>query len=54
MHNSIGQLFFSGISSTTLNDKEEEFIESESKKKRPYPKRFDVAVPANMNCGKEE
>lgn len=35
-----------------LNVSKEEFIESESKKERPYPKRFDVAVPANMNCGK--
>ena len=37
-----------------LHVSKEEFIESESKKKRPYPKRFDVAVPANMNCGKTE
>ena len=35
-----------------LHVSKEEFIESESKKERPYPKRFDVAVPANMNCGK--
>ena len=31
--------------------KKEEFIENERLKKRPYPKRFDVAVPANMKCG---
>ena len=37
-----------------LHVSKEEFIESESKKERPYPKRFDVAVPANMNCGKTE
>ena len=35
-----------------LHVSKEEFIEAESKKERPYPKRFDVAVPANMNCGK--
>mgnify|MGYP001407364076 CR=1 FL=1 len=32
----------------------EDFILNESKKERPYPKRFDVAVPANMRCGKVE
>jgi len=30
----------------------EEFIENEKKIQRPYPKKFDVAVPANMKCGK--
>ena len=25
---------------------------NEENKERPYPKRFDVAVPANMMCGK--
>ena len=30
-----------------------ENILNESKKERPYPKRFDVAVPANMKCGKK-
>ena len=37
-----------------LHVSKEDFIESELKKERPYPKRFDVAVPANMNCGKTE
>ncbi len=27
------------------------FIENELKKSRPYPKKFDIAVPANMKCG---
>ena len=31
----------------------EEFILNEKNKKRPYPKRFDVAVPANLNCGEK-
>jgi len=35
-----------------LNISKEDFIDNESKKERPYPKRFDIAVPANMNCGK--
>ena len=35
-----------------LDISKEQFLDSESKKKRPYPKRFDVAVPANMLCGK--
>ena len=30
----------------------EEFIENEKNKVRPYPKKFDIAVPANLNCGK--
>ena len=37
-----------------LDIKKEDFILNESKKERPYPKRFDVAVPANMRCGKIE
>ena len=36
-----------------LHIKKEDFILNESKKERPYPKRFDVAVPANMKCGKK-
>ena len=32
----------------------EDFILNESKKERPYPKMFDIAVPANMKCGKTE
>ena len=35
-----------------LDISKEQFLDSESKKERPYPKRFDVAVPANMQCGK--
>ena len=31
----------------------EEFILNERNKKRPYPKKFDAAVPANLNCGKK-
>ena len=30
----------------------DEFINNEKEKKRPYPKKFDIAVPANMKCGK--
>ena len=37
-----------------LHITKEDFILNESKKERPYPKRFDVAVPANMRCGKIE
>ena len=37
-----------------LHVKKEDFILNESKKERPYPKRFDIAVPANMRCGKIE
>ena len=35
-----------------LHITKENFILNESKKERPYPKRFDIAVPANMKCGK--
>ena len=28
------------------------FIENEKSKDRPYPKKFDIAVPANLKCGK--
>jgi len=31
--------------------KKEMFVENEKLKNRPYPKRFDLAVPANMKCG---
>ena len=30
----------------------EEYIKNEKNMNRPYPKRFDVSVPANMKCGK--
>ena len=30
----------------------EKFIQSEKEKNRPYPKKFDIAVPANLRCGK--
>ena len=29
-----------------------EFVKNEKLKDRPYPKKFDIAVPANMKCGK--
>ncbi len=31
----------------------EKFIENEKNKNRPYPHRFDIAVPANMECGSD-
>ena len=34
------------------NVSKDEFIQNEKNKKRPYPKKLDVAVPANMKCGK--
>jgi hypothetical protein len=34
--------------------KEEEFIEKEKRKDRPYPRLFDIAVPANMTCGPKD
>ena len=34
------------------NIEKDKFILIEKEKKRPYPKKFDIAVPANMNCGK--
>ena len=34
--------------------KEEEFIESEKRKERSYPRKFDIAVPANMSCGPKD
>ena len=30
----------------------EDFMEREKNMQRPYPKRFDIAVPANLKCGK--
>ena len=30
----------------------EDFINNEKNKKRPHPKRIDVAVPANLKCGR--
>ena len=30
----------------------EDFMEREKNMNRPYPKRFDIAVPANLKCGK--
>ena len=29
-----------------------DFIQNEKNKERPYPKKIDIAVPANMKCGK--
>ena len=37
-----------------LHVSKEEFLDNESKKERPYPKRFDIAVPANLVCGKNK
>ena len=34
------------------NIEKDKFILIEKGKNRPYPKKFDIAVPANMNCGK--
>ncbi|MBH10599.1 MAG: Zn-dependent hydrolase [Candidatus Marinimicrobia bacterium] len=31
----------------------EKFIQSEKEKNRSYPKKFDIAVPANLKCGKK-
>ncbi len=36
------------------NIKINDYIEREKNMNRPYPKRFDVAVPANMLCGKKK
>ena len=35
-----------------LHITKKDFMLNESKKERPYPKKFDIAVPANMKCGK--
>ena len=35
------------VSKTKLN----EYIQKELTKNRPYPKKFDIAVPANIYCG---
>ena len=35
-----------------LHISKEEFIDSEAKKERPYPKKIDIAVPLNLLCGK--
>ena len=57
---------YNGLTSSTIKEEKEhnpnvgvnvtfkEFEKLELSKKRPYPKRFDVAVPANMKCGKIE
>ena len=37
-----------------INVSKEQFIKNEKNIKRPYPKKFDVAVPANMECGLKE
>ena len=34
-----------------LHVSKETFIKNEKNKKRSYPKKFDIAVPANMKCG---
>ena len=55
---------YSGVMRTTIgeekkwnpnvgeNIEKDKFILIEKGKNRPYPKKFDIAVPANMNCGK--
>jgi len=55
---------YSGVMLTTIgeekkwnpnvgeNIEKDKFILIEKGKNRPYPKKFDIAVPANMNCGK--
>ena len=32
----------------------EDFISKENSMDRPYPKRFKIAVPSNMYCGKKQ
>ena len=32
----------------------EDFVNREKNMERPYPKRFKIAVPANMYCGKKQ
>jgi glyoxylase-like metal-dependent hydrolase (beta-lactamase superfamily II) len=32
----------------------EDFLSNEKLKKRSYPKKFDIAVPRNMNCGRAD
>lgn len=34
------------------NISKKQFLENERKKNRPYPKKIDTAVPANLKCGK--
>ena len=29
----------------------DKFVAAEKEKNRPYPKKIDIAVPANMKCG---
>jgi len=57
---------YNGLTCSTIGDEKknnpnvglhvtkETFLDNESKKDRPYPKKFDIAVPANMKCGKVE
>ena len=54
---------YKGITSSTIkqekkwnqsvnNDTDlDDYIKNELKKDRPYPKKFDIAVPANIHCG---
>jgi len=39
-------------SSINLNVSKAEFIKTENKRNRPYPKQIDRALPANINCGR--
>ena len=51
MHSTIGheRKFNPNVGDNVSKD---EFISNEKLKDRPYPKKFDIAVPANMKCGK--
>ena len=53
MHSTIGheRKFNPNVGDHVSKD---EFIENEKSKNRPYPKKFDIAVPANLKCGKLE
>jgi len=35
------------------NIDKDKFVTAEKGKNRPYPKKFDIAVPANMKCGQK-
>ncbi len=60
----VGLGSYSGVMLTTIGEEKkwnpnvgenigkDKFILIEKGKNRPYPKKFYIAVPANMNCGK--
>ena len=57
------QIFINKITSSTIYQEKKwnksvnsktklnEYIQRELKKERPYPQKFDIAVPANTYCG---